>query len=97
MDGKDFFGRTRYVENTLDETNLRKIAEIGEGQFYRVSDNQALEQVFELIDQYEKAEIKETRFKDTRDFYVIYLTWAVVLLLAWIGLKSTFISNILQD
>ena len=95
--GKDFFGRTRYVENTLDETNLRKIAEIGEGQFYRVSDNQALEQVFALIDQYEKAEIKESRFKDTRDFYVIYLTWAVVFLLAWIGLKSTFISNILQD
>ena len=47
--------------------------------------------------QIEKAEIKETRFKDTRDFYVIYLTWAIVFLLAWIGLKSTFISNILQD
>jgi Ca-activated chloride channel family protein len=95
--GKDFFGRTRYVENTLDETNLRKIADIGEGEFFRVSDNKALENVFQLIDQYEKAEIKETRYKDTKDFYVIYLTWAIVLLLAWIGLKSTFISNVLQD
>jgi Ca-activated chloride channel family protein len=95
--GKDFFGRTRYVENTLDESNLRKIAEIGEGRFYRVSDNKALEEVFARIDKYEKAEIKETRFKDTRDYYVIYLQWAIILLVIWIALKSTFIANVLQD
>jgi Ca-activated chloride channel family protein len=95
--GTDFFGRTRYVENTLDETNLRKIAEIGDGEFYRVSDNEALENVFALIDQYEKAEIKETRFKDTQDYYMIYLTWAILLLIIWMGLKSTFIANVLQD
>ncbi len=95
--GTDFFGRTRYVENTLDETNLREIAEIGEGQFFRVSDNQALENVFELIDTYEKAEIKETRFKDTTDFYVVYLYWAILLLLIWMAFKSTFMANVLQD
>ena len=95
--GKDFFGRPRYVENSLDETTLRKIAEIGKGEFYRVSDNNALENVFELIDKYEKAEIKENRFKDTTDFYYIYLRWAIALFLCWLLLKSTFISNILQD
>lgn len=95
--GKDFFGRTRYVENTLDETSLRKIAKIGEGKFYRVSDTQALEQVFSLIDKYEKAEIKETRFKNTKDFYAIYLRWALVFLIFWMALKSTFIANILKD
>lgn len=95
--GKDFFGRPRYVENTLDESTLREIANIGEGQFYRVSDNQALEQVFAMIDQYEKAEIKETRFQDTIDFYQIYLRWALVCFLIWFGLKSTFVSNVLQD
>lgn len=95
--GKDFFGRPRMVENTLDETTLRKIAEIGEGEFYRVSDNQALENVFALIDKYEKAEIKENRFKDTTDFYPIYLKWAIVFFLFWMLLKSTFISNILLD
>ena len=95
--GKDFFGRTRYVNNTLDETSLRKIAEIGDGKFYRVSDTKALEQVFSLIDKYEKAEIKETRYKNTKDYYVIYLQWALILLLLWMLLKSTFVSNILQD
>ena len=95
--GKDFFGQPNYIENTLDETTLRKIAEVGNGNFYRVSDNAALEQVFTLIDQYEKAEIKETRYKDTTDFYFIYLRWAAVIFLLWLFLKSTFISNILQD
>lgn len=95
--GKDMFGRTLYSNNTLDETTLRKIAEIGEGNFYRASDNKALEDVFKLIDQYEKAEIKESRFKDTTDYYQVYLKWAILLLLVWVGLKSTFVSNILKD
>ena len=95
--GTDFFGRPRMVVNTMDETTLREIARIGEGEFFRVSDNQALAQVFELIDEYEKAEIKETRYKDTTDFYRPYVYWAVVLLLLCLLLNSTFISNILQD
>ncbi len=95
--GKDFFGRPNMVENTVDETTMRKIADIGSGEFFRVTDNQALLQVFRKIDQYEKAEIKETRFKDTSDFYFIYLRWALVLFLVWLALKSSFISNALQD
>lgn len=95
--GKDFFGRPNMVENTVDETTLRKIAEIGSGEFFRVTDQQALAQVFRKIDQLEKAEIKETRFKDTSDFYFIYVRWAIVLFLLWLLLKSTFLSNVLQD
>lgn len=95
--GKDYFGRPRMVESMIDETGMRKIAEIGSGQFYRVTDNRALEQVFAQIDQYEKAEIKETRFKDTVDYYHIYLRWAMIVFVVWLLLKSSFMSNILQD
>jgi Ca-activated chloride channel family protein len=95
--GKDYFGRPHMVENTVDETTMRKIAEIGAGEFFRVTDNEALKQVFEKIDQYEKAEIKETRFKDTVDYYYIYLKWAMLIFLLWLLLKSTFMSNVLQD
>jgi Ca-activated chloride channel homolog len=95
--GKDFFGRPNMVENTVDESTMRKIADIGAGEFFRATDNQALLQVFKKIDQYEKAEIKETRFKDTSDFYFIYLRWAIILFLIWLLLKSTFLSNVLQD
>lgn len=95
--GKDFFGKTQMVENTVDESTMRKIAEIGGGEFFRATDNKALARVFQRIDQYEKAEIKETRFKDTADYYFNYLSWAIVLLLLWLFTKSTFISNVLQD
>ncbi|HNP08473.1 MAG TPA: VWA domain-containing protein [Cyclobacteriaceae bacterium] len=95
--GKDYFGRPHMVENTVDETTMRNIAKISNGEFFRVTDNQALKNVFEKIDQYEKAEIKETRFKDTADFYFVYLRWAMVLILIWLLLKSSFLSNVLQD
>ena len=95
--GKDYFGRPHMVENTVDESTMRKIAEIGSGEFFRATDNQALIQVFKKIDLYEKAEIKETRFKDTSDYYFIYLRWAILLFLLWLMLKSSFMSNVLQD
>jgi Ca-activated chloride channel family protein len=95
--GKDFFGRPNMIENTVDETTMRKMAGVGGGEFFRATDNQALRQVFAKIDQYEKAEIKETRFKDTSDYYFIYLQWAVSFFLLWLLLKSTFITNVLQD
>lgn len=95
--GKDYFGRPNMVENTIDETTMRKIANIGSGQFFRVTDNEALKVVFERINEYEKAEIKETRFKDTSDFYYIYLRWALIFFTIWIFLKSSFMANLLQD
>ena len=95
--GTDFFGRPNYIENTLNEATLREIAKIGEGNFYRVSNNRALEEVFAEIDQLEKAEIKETRYKDTTDYYVIYLRWAAVFFLLWLMTKSTFMANVLVD
>ncbi|MEM6643029.1 MAG: VWA domain-containing protein [Bacteroidota bacterium] len=95
--GTDFFGRPRMVENQFDESTLREIAKIGNGKFYRVSDKDALISVFNEIDQLEKAEIKETRYKDTTDFYYVYLKWAAIFLLVWLATKSTFITNVLTD
>jgi Ca-activated chloride channel homolog len=95
--GKDFFGRPNMIENTVDETTMRRIADIGGGEFFRATDNEALASVFATIDDLEKAEIKETRYKDTSDYYFVYLQWAASLFLLWLLLKSTFISNVLQD
>ncbi|MCS7004653.1 MAG: VWA domain-containing protein [Cytophagales bacterium] len=95
--GTDMFGRPRYVENSLDETTLRAIAEMTGGLFYRATNNSALQEIFATIDKFEKSEIKETRFKDTKDYYFIYLMWACVCWLIWLFLKSTFMSNILED
>jgi len=95
--GKDYFGRTRYVENSLDEKNLREIATITNGKFYRASNNSSLENIFKVIDEFEKTEIKENRYKNTIDYYQYYLLWSIILFLFYILLKSTFINNIIKD
>jgi Ca-activated chloride channel family protein len=95
--GKDFFGNPQMIENTVDDTTLKRMAEIGKGQFFRATDQQALETVFKQIDEYEKAEIKELRYRETSDYYFVYLTWAICFFLMWLLLKSTFLANILQD
>jgi Ca-activated chloride channel family protein len=94
---KDNTGKVQYVENTIDERIMRQIARIGEGKFYRASNNLALEEVFTQINSYEKAKITELRFLDTKDYYQIYLRLAIVFFLLWLLTKSTFISNILED
>ena len=95
--GKDYFGRTRYVENSLDEKNLREIATITSGKFYRASNNSSLEKIFEVIDEFEKSEIKENRYKNTVAYYQYYLLWAIILFLIYILIKSTFLNNIIKD
>ena len=95
--GKDYFGRPRYVENSLDEKNLRDIAKTTEGKFYRASNNEALKEIFNEIDEFEKSEVKENRYKNTIDFYQYYLLWSIISLIFYILLKSTFVNNILKD
>ncbi|MCH6234861.1 vWA domain-containing protein [Cognataquiflexum rubidum] len=95
--GVDFFGRPQMVESYLDESTLREIAGIGSGEFFRASDDNALEQIFDQINTMEKAEILESRYKETTDYYRVYLFWGILLFLAWLGLKSTFFNNFLLD
>jgi Ca-activated chloride channel family protein len=95
--GTDFFGRPQMIESYLNEETLREIARIGKAEFFRASDDQALQNIFSQIDELEKAEIIESRYRETLDFYRIYLFWGILFLLAWLGLKSTFVNNFLLD
>jgi Ca-activated chloride channel homolog len=93
----DGSGKLLYVETQMDESNLRQIARIGEGQFFRADSRNALQQVFQQINRMEKTEVTEKRFHDTQDYYQVYLKWALLLLLVWMLLKNTFIANVLED
>lgn len=93
----DEFGRTRYVQTRLDETNLREIAEIGGGRFYRAENQNALKEIFSNINSLEKVAIKETRYRNTKEFYQVYLNFAILFLLAWLFTKKTFLTNALED
>ncbi|WP_209331499.1 vWA domain-containing protein [Lunatimonas salinarum] len=95
--GTDFFGRPQMVESYLNETTLRDIARIAKGRFYRAADGDALEGIFDEIDELEKAEITESRYKETIDFYRVYLLWGMGFFFVWLLLKNTFFNNFLID
>jgi Ca-activated chloride channel family protein len=95
--GKDEQGNTRFVSATLNEVSLKKIAEIGKGIYLRAKDENSLTAIFDAIKGYEKGKIREIRFKDTKDYYQVYLTWGVVFFLVWMFTKSTFLTNALED
>ncbi|AIZ64266.1 von Willebrand factor A [Hymenobacter sp. DG25B] len=95
--GTDEFGRPRYVETRLDESTMRQLATAGGGQFFRATDTKALRQIFRQIDRLEKSEIRQTRFRNTRDYYRYYLYWCVGLWMLWLGLKNTFLTNSMED
>jgi Ca-activated chloride channel homolog len=95
--GSDFFGGTQYVQNTMDERAMRQIAQIGQGQFFRATSAQTLAKIFQRIDQLEKSEVRIRRYRQTQDYYWVYLNWALVFLIVWLATKSTFMTNALED
>lgn len=89
---------TVIVSNALvDESELRNIAGLGNGKYFRATDNKALGEVFKQINQIEKVKSMNVISRDVSDFYRVYLYWAVLLLLIAIATKSTFMANILED
>jgi len=89
---------TMAVSNALvDESELRNIAGIGNGLYFRATDNLGLNGVFKQINQIEKVKSKNVISRDITDYYRAYLYWAVLFLLIAIGTKSTFMANILED
>lgn len=95
--GQDSLGRPRYVQTRLDETTMRELAQAADGQFFRATDNAALRRVFARIDGLEKSDIRQLRYRNTKDFYRPYLGLSIALWLLWLALKSTFMSNPLED
>ncbi len=90
-------GNPRIVETRLDETSMRQLAQIGNGRFFRATDQASLAAVFRQLDRLTKSPLRQTRFRDTRDFYPVYLRWAIICLLGWLLLKSTFLTSALED
>ncbi|PZX51483.1 vWA domain-containing protein [Algoriphagus chordae] len=95
--GTDFFGRPQMVESYLDETTLREIAKIGNGEFFRAADGGTLAAIFDRIDTLEKTEVIENRYKETADYYRVYMFWGLMLFFVWLLLKSSFLNNFLLD
>ncbi|TAH26274.1 MAG: VWA domain-containing protein [Cytophagales bacterium] len=95
--GKDESGNTIWVSSTLNEKTLGSIAKITKGMYQKASNTEGLKQCFDLINQKAKKSTTTINTSEAQDFYTIYLYWALVFFILWIGLKSSFMNNFIED
>ncbi len=84
------FGKQyQYFRAELNEEGLREIADLTGGQYFRASDQEALEEIFKRIDKLEKSEIKVKHYTRFEDFYTWLAAAALLFLLMEIVLAHT--------
>ena len=84
--GRDpFSGRIIYTTIPVDIDNdaLQKIADIGEGKFYRAADYDTLKRVYQEINKLETSKVAVKHFQHVKE----YFTWALYPGLLFLGLE----------
>ncbi|MDR9419219.1 VWA domain-containing protein [Gracilimonas sp.] len=89
------FGR-RYqnVQVNIDEEMLTSVAELTGGQYFRATDTEQLENIYDEIDELEKTEVEELIYTDYEDLYSRYLALSLVLLFAGFLIQKTILNGI---
>ncbi len=79
---RDPFGRTRYVQRlaVFDEAQLQRIADITGGQYFHANDTEALQRIYDEIDELERTEIEVDEYTRFEERFMPFLWWAVGLL-----------------
>ncbi|MGB1266910.1 MAG: vWA domain-containing protein [Schleiferiaceae bacterium] len=85
----------RPVQVTIDEALLKRIAEMTNGQYFRATDRESLENIYSIIDSLEKSEIEGFQFYRYDEHYSIFVWMAIAfiafeLILNFVVLKSAF-------
>jgi len=86
--------RLRYEYVPLDEEALKVVAEKTGGRYFRATDTEALEKIYEEIDKMEKTEARIKEYTEYFELYPWLVLPALVLAAAEIALKNTFLRQI---
>ena len=78
----------------IDEDKLRQIASIGDGQYFRATDENVLKSVFAEIDQMEKTKLSVQQFSRREEAYMPWAILAMLLLGIEIILRYTLLRNV---
>jgi Ca-activated chloride channel homolog len=78
-----------YVENNIDEKLLKKIATETGGKYFRATDNEGLQSIYNEIDLMEKRTVETTRFRKYTEYFFPFVWMALGLLLLEIILRYT--------
>lgn len=89
VDHPIFGKRYQYFRAELNEEGLREIADLTGGQFFRAGNEEALDDIFKIIDKLEKSEIKVKHYTRYDDFYSWLAAAALLIVLLEIALTHT--------
>jgi Ca-activated chloride channel family protein len=78
----------------LDEGTLMKIAEISHGQYFRAAETDQLQEIYDIIDQQEKTEVKVKEFFHYQELYAWFLVPSILLLMLEIAMSTTVLRTI---
>ena len=73
----------------FNETGLKEVAKIADGQFFRATDTKSLEQIFRDIDKLEKTTVAVKKYQQYRDLFPACIKAGCGLLVAQILLSQT--------
>ena len=83
-----------YMEVKIDEETLTEIANKTGGRYFRATDNESLEGIYNTIDELETSEIESVKFNtETEEFYLFSLIALGLFLISFI-LKITYFKGI---
>jgi Ca-activated chloride channel family protein len=87
---KDLMG-TRYVpmQVEIDETGLKKIASLTGGKYFRATDRESLEAIYQEIDAMEKTEIKVEEYREYSELFYFLVGAALIFILTEMVLANT--------
>jgi Ca-activated chloride channel family protein len=87
----DMNGNIRYERQPVEfnETGLREVAKIADGQFYRATDTKSLEQIYGDIDKMEKSTVSVKKYQEYRDLFPFCIMGGCGLLIAQLLLSQT--------
>lgn len=78
----------------IDEEVLTKIADMTGGQYFRATDKNKLQSIYQEIDKLEKTKIEVKQFSTKSEEYLIFALLAALLMILEIVLRNTLLRNI---
>lgn len=86
-----FGKRYQNIKVNIDEGMLKKIADMTEGSYFRATDSDRLQEIYDRIDELEKTKIEEIIYTDYTELYPrLLLPGIVLLILAFLSDKVFF-------
>src|SRR5438034_1141257 len=87
----DALGNMLYENQRVEfnETGLKEVAKIADGQFFRATDTRSLEQIYQDIDKLEKSTVSVKKYQQYRDLFPLCLMSGCGLLVAQILFSQT--------